>query len=112
MADVDEDGSTVRIGGHVHSIPVFARGILRAHIAQRWLQGAGDDDILFVAPGRREFARQGPYSTAPLGWRGAKHRLRMITRETGLALTSYWWLQVRRDDRSWVSRRGISVQAL
>jgi len=90
MADVDEDGSTVRMGGHFHSIPVFARDILRAHLAQRWLQGAGDDNILFVAPGRTEFARQGPYSTAPLGWRGAKHRLRMITQETGLALTSYW----------------------
>jgi hypothetical protein len=112
IADVGEDASAVRVGGDVRAIQPSVRGILRSHLAQRLLDGAGDNDGLLVRPGRREFRRRGQYSTAPLSLQSAKQRLRAITAETGLALTSYWSQHPRRDDRQWVKRRGISVQVL
>jgi hypothetical protein len=112
MCDIDYVAATVSVGGRTLEIPAFASGVLRAHVVMRLLEGADDGDALFVMPARKEFNLHGSYSTVPLSRRGAKLRLRMVTAETGLALTSYWGDQVRRDDRRWGCRRGVLVQAL
>jgi hypothetical protein len=112
IADISSDGSSIRVRQHRHPIPDLARGILRAHLGLRRLRGAADEDALFVGAEKRELNLHGWHSaSARMHWRAVRARLRTITAETGLAVTSHW-NGSRRDDRRWIARRGISVQVL
>jgi hypothetical protein len=102
---VARDCATVIVDRVRHSIPGYARGILRAQLQQRALDGASGDDPLFVT--RRTYGEQ----PKPLHERGAQRVLRNLSSEIGIELVARKesWTE---DDAAWLKRQGINLVVL
>ena len=107
LDDVDRDGSFFEVEHTQVPIPPVARGIVRAHLAYRRVQGAAAGDPLFVSEGPQAWSRARLQRTTP---HGIQQRLRQVALETGVPVsTSEGWA---RTEKRWLARRGSTLREL
>lgn len=107
MADVEPDATAVRVFGQHIPIDVSAQGIVRAHLAYRYLEGATPASPLFITEQRPPGGRSGRRFARSTG-RAIQHQLTAISQETGLALISDDSRGQSNRSR-WLRRQGISL---
>jgi hypothetical protein len=108
VGDIAVDGDSAPVGDEHVDLPSAARGLVRAQLAHRRLQGAGRADPLFVSERSQAWTRSGEFvRTTP---HGIQQQLRQIAEETSVPVaTSEGWL---RTDKRWLARRGITVREI
>lgn len=105
LSDLAEDGSTVVVEGRRYKIPEHARGILRAQLWQRLLEGASEDAPLFRA---RDSSSP---ETAAKGEQ-VQRLLETVTHRGGVRVTRPWSERRSRSSRETLRRIGVVIRPI
>lgn len=105
MGCVRPGAVAVRLERQWHTVPAHARGLVNAHLHQRLLDGAGEDDP-FLAVRDRD-ARPAPMSPENL-----RKELGRLSRLSGVLLVSDWTRHANEGVEAWLSRRGVALRPL
>jgi hypothetical protein len=107
IADVGVDATSMSLAGF-GDLPDEAAGLVTPHLVHRLLDGASEDDPLFILHTNDESRRDDPATD-----RAIERMLNLILREVGVRITasrSYSGLRGR--SKGWRWREGVSVQAI
>jgi hypothetical protein len=101
----DVNDNEVLVAGRTFAVPQVARGLLAAHVHQRWQAGARADDPLFAD----DFHGVLGDRLAPPSVRRA---VEDVARASGLMLWGERRIKADPTNQGWMRRRGVSVKAI
>jgi hypothetical protein len=103
LDDVAPDGSEATVAGTVVAVPETARGILRTQRQLRLSEPTAPTNALLTYDNAKGGS---PAATAEVVVRW----LRDASRYTAVHATTTFTHRTRRDDKTWMRRRGLSIQ--
>lgn len=101
VGDLARDGDTIRIGERAQAVATPLRGILRAHLAHRLLQGGQPDAPLFIGDRLTQVTAA-----------GMQRWLSVIAKDTGVPVAESFNFRSTATGDAWLTRAGLSLAPL